>query len=205
MRAFGYTRVSTVDQVNGLQAQDQAIARYCEFKGLELANLYTDHGCSGKHPLGQRPRGAALLRDLRPGDHVVIHKLDRAWRNARDCLATVEAWDAQGVILHIVDMNLDVGSPMGRCFLTIAAAFAEMERRFISQRTKEGLAQSDKIPGPPPFGSTPEEAETLGRARWMRAQGYSYLKICRALDQQGRTTRTGKTWDPGTLRRILTR
>lgn len=203
--AFGYTRVSTTDQELGLVSQDKAIVRYCEFKGLKLLNIYTDRGTSGKHPLAHRPRGAALLRTLQPKQHVVIHKLDRAWRNARDCLATVERWDKEQVTLHIVDMGMDLSTPLGRCFLTIAAAFAEMERAFISQRTKEGLAQSDKVLGNRPYGTLEGELDTLRYAGWLRAQGYSWARAARALDKSGYPSRSGKPWDPEVLRRVMAR
>lgn len=203
--ALGYTRVSTTDQELSLVSQDKAIVAYCEFKGLQLLNLYTDRGTSGAHPLGQRPRGAALLRSLQPGNHVVIHKLDRAWRNARDCLATVEAWDKQQVTLHIVDMGMDLSTPIGRCFLTIAAAFAEMERAFISQRTKEGLAQSTKRLGNTPYGETPAEGAAVQFALWCRRQGYSWSRTARALDRSGHPARSGRPWHPEALRRICTK
>lgn len=205
-RAHGYARVSTLDQELGLLSQDKAITLYCQLKELELVNIYTDHGTSGKHPLAQRPRGNAMIKALRKGDHVVIHKLDRAWRNARDCLQTVEIWDAMGINLHIVDMGMDLSTPMGRCFLTISAAFAEMERNVISQRTKEGLAQCVKPLGNRPYGEHPGEPETLRLALWLRRQGYSVRRVARVLDKiPAHKSRSGKPWDPEVLRRIMAR
>ena len=70
-------------------------------------------------------------------------KLDRMFRNAGDCLATVEAWDRAGVALHVVDLGgnaIDTTSAAGRFMLVVLAGAAEMERNLIRERTKAALA-----------------------------------------------------------------
>ena len=210
-RALAYSRVSTVEQILGLASQEAALIRYCEFKGLDLQNIYSDCGVSGKHPLRQRPRGNVLWETLQRGDHFVVHKLDRAWRSAKDCLDTVELLEDMGVTLHIVDMGLDVGTPMGKFFITVVAAFAELERNMISQRTKEGLAASNKVGGPPPFGynldrsENPDEQATISYIVTQRGIGRTYREIGKSLLEMGVPTRSGTPWSDRNVRHIMGR
>lgn len=205
MKVYGYVRVSTADQALGVKAQDDSIRRYAAFKGWKLTNIFTDEAVSGKHPLGQRPRGSALLKALEEGDHLIVHKLDRAWRSSLDCLETVHAFREKGVTLHIVDMGVDLSTPHGKLVVTVMAAFAEMEREMISIRTKEGLAKSDKPKGPQsaPYGSLPGERKTLKRIKEMHEAGWSTVQIARLLP--AKTSRSGKPWDRKTIGRILKR
>jgi DNA invertase Pin-like site-specific DNA recombinase len=214
MRALAYLRVSTEEQILGLQAQNEAIRAYATFKGLDLQGTFTDAGVSGRHPLRQRPQGCAFYSRLRRGDHAVIHKLDRAWRNARDCLATVEQWEADGITLHIVDMSLDLSSPMGKCFLTISAAFAEMERNMISVRTKEGLAATARYLGGVPFGwrrgpqgkleADPGEVATCRLIVGLSSKGHAKKEVPGIL-QNLNITRRGKPWNRKSVAAILRR
>ena len=107
--AMGYVRVSTDEQAAsglGLAAQRDRIAAYGRLRGLQLAGIEEDAGVSGGTPLAARVGGERLVRGLRrrASRHVVMLKLDRGFRNAADCLATVEAWERQRVTLHIIDL-----------------------------------------------------------------------------------------------------
>lgn len=69
---------------------------------------------------------------------MVALKLDRRFRDAADALVQTRVWDRAGIALHVVDMggqSLNTASSMGRMFLTMTAAFAELERNLISERT----------------------------------------------------------------------
>ena len=81
------------------------------------------------------------------GDHIIIAKLDRAFRRLADCVEVLERFKRMGVKLHICNMlggAIDLSSPMGLFLIHILAAFAELERAFISERTKDGLAKRKK-------------------------------------------------------------
>ncbi len=98
MNAIGYTRCSTNEQADsglGLDAQAERVRAYCTLKGLRLVELITDAGVSGGKALATRDGGRALLDVLKRkrADAVVMLKLDRMFRNAGDCLTTVEQWE----------------------------------------------------------------------------------------------------------------
>ena len=114
-------------------------------------------GTSGTHPrvrnarrhrcrAARRPCGQGLLAQGRVPQQGAVHitKLDRAFRRLADCVVTLEKFEAMGVKLHVVNMlggAIDLSSPMGRFLTHILAAFAELERAFISERTRDGLAK----------------------------------------------------------------
>jgi len=114
------------------------------------------NGRKALHPVLRHEEGGFVA--------VVAAKLDRLFRDASDCLSVTAAWDAAGVGLHLLDMGLDTSSPLGRAFLTMAAAFAELERNLIVERTVAGLeAARDKGVhlGRPPLGFARGEDKCL--------------------------------------------
>jgi DNA invertase Pin-like site-specific DNA recombinase len=109
--------------------------------------FFMDSAVSGKVPLRERPAAREMCRRLRKGDHVIIAKLDRAFRSLVDCCMMMDAWSREGVQLYVCNMMggpLDLSSPMGRFIIQILAAFAELERAFIAERIREGIAHKKK-------------------------------------------------------------
>ncbi|MCH9003026.1 MAG: recombinase family protein, partial [Planctomycetes bacterium] len=79
----------------------------------------------------------------RRADSVVMLKLDRGFRNAGDCLTTVEQWERKGIALHVADLGgnaIDTTSAAGRFMLVVLAGAAEMERNLTRERTRAALA-----------------------------------------------------------------
>ena len=91
-----------------------------------------------------RPVFDRLIRSLSPGDVLVVVALDRAFRSSLDALTIAENLRDRGVGFEILDLQIDLNSPVGRVFYTIAAAFAEFERAILRERTKQGLAAARK-------------------------------------------------------------
>src|SRR2546426_475486 len=91
-KAYGYTRVSTMEQATGgdsLTVQRQAIERHAKALGKRLAHVYVDEGVSGSKSLEKRPQGRALLLavqrgDIQRGDVIIASQLDRVFRSAQD-------------------------------------------------------------------------------------------------------------------------
>ncbi len=229
MKAIGYTRCSTQEQADsglGLTAQTERIRAYCGMKGLALLDIIEDSGVSGGKPLADRDGGRELLDVIRKrrADAVVMLKLDRMFRNAGDCLTTVEKWEKSGVALHIVDLGgnaIDTTSAAGRFMLVILAGAAEMERNLVRERTKAAMGvkrANGELVGTLPFGFTlaedgvtlipnGAEQETIGAICTMRSEGLSFTKIAEALTAQGIPTKSGngKKWNQATIRGILKR
>jgi DNA invertase Pin-like site-specific DNA recombinase len=224
-KAVGYVRVSTEEQASqglSIPAQKEAIVAYARMRGLELVEVIVDAGISGGKPLGARPGGRQLLALLAEGtvSHIVALRLDRLFRDASDCLATVEAWTKRGIVLHLLDVSgnsVDTSSAAGKFMLTILAAVAEMERNLIAERIRNVMSwkrRNGKVFGHPPYGFArdgddlvPVEAEqrTLELILELRARGYSLRKIARTLEARGIPTKRGGKWAAATVRKLLSR
>ena len=142
---YGYIRVSSDRQAeSGLSLKAQtdlirAAARLAAKRhGVRVGRIFRDPAVSAtKRPLLGRPGGRALNDTLRDGDHLVIAKLDRAFRSARDCLNTSEAWIARGITIHFLDLGVETATPAGRLMLSILAAIAQWESSRIGERIRD--------------------------------------------------------------------
>lgn len=229
MKAIGYTRCSTNEQADsglGLDSQTERIKAYCTMRGIELADIITDAGVSGGKPLASREGGERLLGMLKSkqAEAVVMLKLDRMFRNAGDCLMTVDRWEKTGVALHVVDMGgnaIDTTSAAGRFMLVVLAGAAEMERNLTRERTRSAMAvkrgNGQRI-GTVPYGYDlasdgatliPNEAEqiVIAEIRSERTAGRTLEQIANRLSQKGVLTKKGKTrnWRHQAIARILAR
>jgi len=150
-KSIAYIRVSSKRQVDegvSMEAQKRRILEYARFKGLNLADddIIIEEGVSGGIPIWERPRGRLLKQKLSTGQYanLISMKIDRMFRMTTDMLNTIDELADAGIAIHIVDMNgeaLDTSTSMGRFFLTVMGAMAEMERGLISERTQEGMNQ----------------------------------------------------------------
>lgn len=139
-RFFGYGRASTDEQKETLDVQRAAIEREYEYRykqDYQWGGIFLDQGVSGRRQLGRRPEGVKLLAELEPGDVLVITKLDRGFRNARDFLEMLDYFAEKKVRLRLLDLDLDTGSTVGRLMATMLAAVAEFERARTCERVRE--------------------------------------------------------------------
>jgi DNA invertase Pin-like site-specific DNA recombinase len=221
--AVAYIRVSTEEQVRGgvsLDAQDERLRAYCAMAGLHLEALIREEGVSGSIALGHRPGGRELLRLIRQHkvQHIISLRLDRLFRDAADCLAQTRQWDDDGIALHLVDMggqSLNTASAIGRLFLTMTAAFAELERNLTAERTKAALAHKKahrQAYSPTPFGyqrqddhlvPDPAEQAVIARILEMHVAGASLRTIAATLNEQAVPAKKGGQWHHSSVRYIL--
>ena len=82
------------------------------------------------------------MRQLRPGDVVVVWKLDRLSRSLKDMLHLMERIEAAGAGFRSLTEAIDTTTPAGRMMMQMVGAFAEFERAMIRERTSAGLAQA---------------------------------------------------------------
>lgn len=122
-----YVRVSTVEQ-----KLDRQLLAY------DKANLVYSDKVSGKDK--ERPQLKAMLEDLKENDVVVVKSLDRLSRSTMDLLEIAKEIEDKGATLKVLDKDIDTGTAIGRFFLTIIGAVAELERENIKARVMEGVA-----------------------------------------------------------------
>jgi len=170
MTSIGYARVSTVGQQTGVQ-EDALGQAGCE-------RIFTDHGVSGAK--ASRPQLDACLAYLRPGDTLVVWKLDRLGRSVSHLVHAVGQLAERGVQFVSLTEGFDTTTAAGRLLFHILAALAEMERELIRERTLAGLQAaraSGKALGRQTV-MTPQRIEVAGR---MLGEGRPVAEVAKTL------------------------
>jgi DNA invertase Pin-like site-specific DNA recombinase len=129
----GYARVSTLDQNPQMQI-DALKQAGCE-------RLYVEKA-SGAHR--DRPELKAALEYMRPGDTLVVWRLSRLARSLKQIIETAHELEQKKQALKVLTRNIDTGTPEGRLFFHITAAFDEFQRELIVENTRAGLAAARK-------------------------------------------------------------
>lgn len=182
---LGYARVSTLDQDPALQ-EDALLKAGCQ-------RIFVDK-TSGK--LESRPALDDLLEQARPGDTVVVWRLDRLGRSLRHLLETVTALEQRQVAFISLTENIDTSTPGGRLVFHLFGALAEFERDLIRERTHAGLAAArarGRTGGRPSVWSPAK----LRTARAMRANGDDVATIARVLGVSRASVYRGLAEAPG--------
>jgi DNA invertase Pin-like site-specific DNA recombinase len=127
---IGYARVSTEDQ--NLDLQRDALTR------AGCAQIYQEKA-SGKGSAAERPEWTHCLKALRPGDTLVVWRLDRLGRSLSDLVRIVSELEQQGVGFLSLTKNIETGNAAGKLIFHVFASLAEFERNLIRERTRAGL------------------------------------------------------------------
>lgn len=90
------------------------------------------------HRYARPAPSANALASLRPGDKLVVYKLDRLTRSLKDLLRTIERLEQRGAGFQSITEVIDTASPAGRLMLQMMGAFAEFERSLIRERSIAG-------------------------------------------------------------------
>ncbi|MBK0019461.1 recombinase family protein [Kosakonia sp. S42] len=130
MALYGYDRVSTSDQDLTLQTQILRAA------GCEIIRAEKTSGSSrtGRSEL------QLLLEFLRPGDTLMVTRVDRLARSIKDLQDIVYALNQLGVTLRATEQPVDTRSAAGKAFLDMLGVFAEFETNLRRERQMEGIA-----------------------------------------------------------------
>ena len=129
MSMYGYARVSSLSQSTEIQGA-RLKAAGCE--------LVLDEAASGRSRAG-RSELETILSFIRPGDTLVVVKLDRLGRSTRDVLNLVHDLGAKSAALRVLEPEIDTSKPEGRIILTTLSMVAEMELTFIKERQRAGI------------------------------------------------------------------
>ena len=125
---IGYARVSTADQRIDLQLD--------ALEKAECERVFQDVASGGNLERAALDEAIAYARE---GDTLVVWRLDRLGRSVRDLVNLVNDLQEQGVQFSSIVDGIDTTTPAGQFFFHITAAFAELERNLIRERTRAGL------------------------------------------------------------------
>ena len=205
LRVIGYIRVSTSKQDIGPEVQAAALEAEATRHGWELT-LYREDAASAKS-LKNRPVLAGALADLKAGkaDALAVSKLDRLSRSVADFAAMLETAHRQHWALICLDLNIDTSTITGAAMAQVTVTFAEMERKKIAERTRDGMAKIKTTTGKHMGRTSVLPDSTIERIKADRAAGLSMGKIAATLNAEDVPTATGGKWYASTISQILNR
>lgn len=172
MKVAIYARVSTDRQE--LEQQIISCQKFAEFKSLEVREIYAEtiSGASTR-----RKEYLRLIDDLREFkyDGVVVFRLDRLGRNARELSLLVDELEGKGIRVFSVHENFDSSTAMGRAMREIIIILAQLEREQIGEAVSQRL-QSLKAAGKK-LGRKPASHFQVTKVRRMHHAGASLREI----------------------------
>ncbi len=188
MTLIGYARVSTDEQTTDPQLD--------ELRRAGCARVFQDimSGSSRARPELRKAQAAA-----RPGDTLVVVRLDRLARSLSHLLEVVEDLDKRGIGFRSLNDPVDTTTPQGRFTLQILGAVAELERALIRERTKAGLRAAraqGRVGGNPGLRRRdPDAVAKVARAREDRRSDIVAAAAAEFLPQVRRLRPAGASWD----------
>lgn len=188
MKVISYSRVSTIEQ--DTKQQQEQIQAYCYRNKLEITDTIKIK-ISSKKDTKER---MDFLDELQEDDILIVVALDRLGRSTLQVLKILEDLSKRGIIVHIINDNLIVSNnddnPITKLTLTILSAFSELERSFISRRTKAALAQKKKdgVTLGRPKGSTSKSQYDKDKEKIKELVNYG-VPISKIVNQIGYGTR----------------
>jgi DNA invertase Pin-like site-specific DNA recombinase len=162
-----YTRVSSVDQHDGMQQHE--LLQFVKRRNWRVYKIYSDKGVSGA--IERRPALDALLDDCRRGriDAVVVWKFDRFARSLKQLVNSLEVFRKLGIAFVSCTEAIDTSLPHGEMLFQIIGAIAQWERSLIVERVKAGLqharSQGKRLGRPSLRELKPEEIGKLKNER----------------------------------------
>ena len=160
IKAAGYVRVSTPIQVKegeSLNTQREDIKHCCEISKYKLTEIYADEGISGAK-INKRPDLIRLLQDAKAKkfEYLIIQRLSRLGRNARDLLNIVHELEECRVKLISIKDNIDLSNSYGRAIFGMLSSVAQLEKDIIKEQMRENKLvrwkNNEAFIGKPPFG-----------------------------------------------------
>lgn len=198
-----------------MAAQRERLEAYCQARGWEAAAAYVDDGYSGRDT--RRPAYQRMMEERSSWDTVLVIKMDRIHRNARNFMEMMDNLNSWGKDFVSATESLDTSTAMGRFVMDIIQRIAQLESEQIAERVYMGMAQKAKA-GPgilgfhSPIGYRFEEGKLVadpGEASVVRTMfdrcidGRTLEEIASELNHDNVRTRRGRPWTPLKVYRIL--
>lgn len=174
-RLVGYARVSTDEQTTAMQRD-----------ALERVGCVMIFEDTASGTLRTRPKLAAALAALEPGDTLVVWRLDRLGRSLKHLLEIAEDLQERKVALRSLSDAIDTATPAGRMLYAVLGAVAQFERDVLRDRTRAGMAAA-KRRGEHVGRRWKLSRSQISEARTMLADGKNAAYVARVL-KVGRTT-----------------
>jgi DNA invertase Pin-like site-specific DNA recombinase len=203
LRIVGYVRVSTDKQDISPEVQRGELEREAARMGYDL--VIVEELAASAATISKRPKMLGVLADLKAKKYhgLMVSKLDRLSRNMEDGTRVLADSQRQGWRIICLDLGVDTATIMGAGMYNMALNFAEIERKFIGQRTRAGMQEIKRTTGKHMGRAAALPLETMLYIRQLKSEDLSLRKIAERLTREGVATATGGKWHPSTVKAIL--
>lgn len=200
---IGYVRVSTDKQEIAPEVQRSALISEAKQQGYELTII--EELAASAATVSKRPLIQHALQDLKSGmfEGLIVSKLDRLSRNMEDGTRILADSQRQGWRIICLDLGVDTATIMGAGMYNMALNFAEIERKFIGQRTRAGMQEIKRTTGKHMGKAAVLPIETMLHVHRLKNEGLSLRKIAERLTVENIQTATGKRWHASTVKAVL--
>lgn len=181
---IGYARVSTADQDPELQLKALKAA------GVRRVVYETRSGAA------ERPELDKVLKRLKPGDVLIVYKVDRLARSLADLLRVLKEVTDAGASFRSLTEPIETSTPAGRMLVQLLGAFAEFERAIIRERCEAGrtVARERGVRFGRPRMLKPAQVAQIAS---LRAEGWLNAEIARRFDVHPQTIKRALGWRRG--------
>ena len=219
-QTIAYIRISSTKQVdnNSLDVQRDRITAYVSYKQLGKVEFYCDEGISGRS-LTKRAAMQEVFTLVREGKvkHLIFYSMTRMGRNLKEALEISDLCNKFGVTMHILDLDIDTRTPVGKMVFNIMASIAQFRSDELSEKitdTHNYLREEKKQYSRPILGfkqlgkglpllPIEEEMAIVKQIFSMRKKGWSMRAISHYLNAQGIQGKRGGKFGEGTINKIL--
>jgi site-specific DNA recombinase len=216
-KAVGLVRVSTAKQAKdgvSMEAQIERIKAYCEYRQLELVDIYEDKGISGAKGENERDGLKQALAVAKEQKAIfIVYSLSRLSRKVLATLTMIEDLKSAGADFVSLTENIETSTPAGMMLCQMIASFNEYEREMAKERTQTVMTykrEHKELTGNRPIGYTgtkgirnlcenDKEQQAIQLAKEYKDQGLSLRAIATKLAENGYYSRTGNKYTAKTV------
>ena len=226
-----YARVSTIEQAEegySIDEQERILKEYADKHDLEIYNVYSERGISGKD-IDNRPALKQMLKDIEKHEFnmILVWKINRLSRKLSDVLKIVELLEKNNITFKSYSELFETNTPAGKMQFQMMASIGEFERGTIAQNVKMGMlarAREGKWCGNKVLGYDIVAIETTANKKRKETKlvineveaeaiklifneycnGKGYKAITNKLNKLGYKTKKGNNFSVGSIKDILT-
>jgi site-specific DNA recombinase len=211
-KAFAYLRVSGESQVegDGFPRQRATIKKWAEANNVRIVRWFEEKGVSGSTEGVDRPAFQEMLTALLSNGTriVLIERLDRIARDIVVQESILKELNRKGFeLVSVSEPDLCSADPYRSAMRQMLGVFAELDRKTIVLKLRAARqrkkAQTGRCEGRKPFGFRDGEQQIVARMKSLKAEGQNWESVSNTLNAEGFKTRSGGSWYPATVRRIV--
>ena len=219
MKVIGYVRVSSINSKikgNSIKSQIKKIKDYCRLNDLELVDIYSDEGKSGRS-IKNRFGYIDMINWIKNNsvNGIVVYSISRIGRRLKDVVDLLDMLKENDIKFYSIKENISNDNKVSELIMNILSSISEFECLMIGDRVKEikrYKKENGEVYGRLVYGYdnvngkmivNEFERNIVKRIKNLRSRGWSYWKISDKLNDEGISSKEGKIWYGSSIYNML--